>query len=131
MAIFGQTFLGYDPLQGLDVNPICPRRNECATVVWFEKWAFTGWSKGDVSDTGIIYAKGWNAFDMLGNQITGACLGVMAGCGFQGNETCKPPAQCKDDDAWLAFARQRCNADALPPPGAVMFVPGFGNYVGR
>lgn len=131
MGIFGQTFLGYDPTQGLTLEPECPRRDECASVVWFEKWAFTGWTKGDVSDTGIIYVKGFNGFDMLGNQITGPCPGIVSGCGFTGNETCKLPFHCKDDDAWLGFARERCNADALPPPGAVMFVPAFGNYIGR
>jgi hypothetical protein len=131
VATFGATFLGYDPRNGLPVQQACPRIQTCATVVWFEKWGFTGWTKGDVSDTGIVYQKHWHAFDMLGNQIEAPCPGVMSGCGFSGNETCTKTQHCKDDDEWLSFARDRCNAGALPPPGAIFYAPGFADYIGR
>lgn len=130
MAIFGVEFLGYDPTAGLPAEPRCPKEGACATIVWFEKWAFFGNQHGRVSQTGITYNYSWTAFDMLGNVVTGPCPGAPSGCGFTGNETCLPHQKCKDDDEWLAYARDACNAGSFPPPGTVQFVTGFGTVIG-
>lgn len=131
MAVHGEHFVGYDPTLGLEQFGLCPRRDEGAVIVWFEKWAFTGWTFGVVSDTGITYNHSYTVFDMLGNVVPFGFVVGFSGCGFVGNQTCTGLKECPSDDAWLARARAACQGRGLPPPGTIQFVPGFGRYIGR
>jgi hypothetical protein len=131
MPIHGEHFVGFDPTRGLEQFGFCPPRDEGATVVWFEKWAFTGWTFGIVSDTGITYNHSYAVFDMLGNVIPNGHVVGLNGAGFVGNTTCTFRTRCPSDNEWLAKARASVAKYNLPPPGTIQFAPDFARYIGR
>lgn len=130
MSIFGEHFAGFDPTTGILPSPHCPRLGEGATMVWFEQWAFTGWSKGNKTNTGIVYNHGYATFDMLGNLISTAPICGPQSCGFTGNATAigkrKPPSP----EEWLQQARDRVAKCNLPPPGTIEQCPKFWKITG-
>lgn len=131
MPVHGEHFVGYDPTKGLEQFGICPALNDGAVVVWYEHWAFTGYSIGIMSATGIYYTHGFTAFDMLGNVITKGSPPGFKSCSFLSNETCRGNQTCPSDEEWLARARAACEPEDLPPAGTIQFVPSFGEIIGR
>lgn len=124
MAILEEHFVGFDPTQGAPQLAHCPYIDGPFTAVWYERWTFTGWSRGDTSDTGIDYTHSFIVFDIMGQALpSNAGCGLVKG-GFTGNETCKPPFKCPEPEEWLQRARQAVAHLNLPPPGTIQPCPG-------
>jgi hypothetical protein len=125
MAVTGEHFVGFDPTQGLSQFAFCPRSDLGAVMVWFEQWAFTGWSKGNKTNTGIVYNHCYGTFDMLGNLISTAPICGPQCCGFTGNATAINDQRVKTPEEWLDEARERTKHCKLPPPGTIEICPKF------
>ena len=130
MAILSEHFVGFDPSEGAPQPAHCPYSSGPATLVWYERWSFTGYTHGTTSDTGIVYEHAYTAFDIMGQALP-----TVAGCGperggFTGNETCKPPFKCPTDEEWLQRARDAVAPLGLPPPGTIEVCPGFSSKIG-
>lgn len=128
--VTGETFVGFDPTRGAEQFDFCPRFGEGATLVWFEKWAFTGWTSHGKINTGIVYQHCYGTFDITGNLIsTQSICGPPCG-GFTGNYTGSKDRPPPTPEAWLAEARSRLAYLDLKPPGTIEQCAKIGAYIG-
>ncbi len=125
MGVFGEHFVGFDPTQGLAPFRGCPSTNLGATMVWYEAWAHTGWSKGNKSNTGIVYNHGYATYDYLGNLLSTAPICGITTCGFTGNATAIGKQKAPTPEEWLDRARAAVKHCGLPPPGTIEQCPSF------
>lgn len=125
MAIYEEHFIGFDPTQGLEQLQQCPVYPNEATIVWFEKYLFTGWNFGILQNTGISYVHCYLSFDINGNVLTDAPIAGGQCCGFTGNTTCGPFQICPTFEQWLSKARSVCEKWNLPAPGTVQLSPRY------
>jgi hypothetical protein len=123
VPILEEHLIGLDPSYGASVADGCPFLDLRSSIVWYEKWGFTGYAIGNKISVGIGYTHCYFTFDHVGNLISDAPTSELLCFGFSTIRTGTPTRPPPTPEQLLAEARERAKPYNLPPPGTIMLHP--------